>query len=316
MLSDLFGPKERTIHRWYQMFVQTGNIEPKAMPKRTSRWPEYVVNGVKKYIKEHPTFFLEELQSFIEEHWPEIENVSIPTICRALHFDMGLTRKVLTKAARECVPSEVANFRVKLATIYSYPEQMVFIDETSKDGRDAYRKYAWGPKGQKVPVKLPFARGKRLSILAALDHKGFLAWETTPGTFSRHEFHYAFANKILPTINPWPLPRSIIVMDNAKIHLYSGLEDMVHKAGAILMFLPPYSPELNPIEMSFGQLKKWIQRHANLVFPSNPEGVLDVAMQVCHAEASAKDAMGFFGHCGYGFGSLCDDVFNRFQGLQ
>jgi len=75
-----------------------------------------------------------------------------------LNFDLKLRRKKLTKAAREAVPEEIRNYYEKLKPIYSYPEQLVFIDETSKDGRDAFRRYARSRKGTKATVRLPFSR--------------------------------------------------------------------------------------------------------------------------------------------------------------
>ncbi|OWY99745.1 Transposase [Phytophthora megakarya] len=117
-----------------------GVVEDSNQAARSSRWPCDVVERVRKYVEDHPTFYLEELQAFMKESFPEMKNVSLSTICRALHFDMNLSRKVLTKAARESVPHEVQAYKVKLEAIYSYPEQLLFIDETAKDGRHAYRR--------------------------------------------------------------------------------------------------------------------------------------------------------------------------------
>lgn len=103
---------------------------------------------------------------------------------------------------------------------------------------------------------------------------------------------------VIPLLNPWPLPKSIVILDNAKIHMYRELEAAIHQTGARLLFLPPYCPELNPIEVCFGSLKKWIQKHANLVFPLYPDAVLDVAMRSCVNGISAG-ALGVYGHCGY-----------------
>jgi hypothetical protein len=204
------------------------------------------------------------------------------------------------------------NYKAKLAAIYSYPEQVIFLDETSKDGRHAYRRYGWSERNPKCVVKLPFSRGKRRSILAALDHRGFSSWATTDGTFTRTSFHHAFVAHVIPLLNPWPLPRSIVILDNAKIHLYQELEAAIHQVGARLLFLPPYCPELNPIELCFGSLKKWIQKYANLVFPLYPDIVLEVGMRQClkqHADQSVVPA--FYGHCGYSIGGLKDLPFDH-----
>ena len=92
-------------------------------------------------------------------------------------------------------------------------------------------------------------------------------------------------------------------MDNAKIHMFKELEDACHQCGARLIYLPPYSPELNPIEVCFGQLKRWIQKNANLVFPLYPEMVLDVAMRACTKDIK-QGTLELYSHCVYDDGLL------------
>ena len=167
---------------------------------------------------------------------------------------------MLSKRAREAIPQELEDFRNRLTPFVSFPEHLVFIDETSKDGRDAYRKRAWSRRGTAAIVDVPFRRGKRVSILASMTVNGFGGFGVTDGTFTRRSFHDTFAEKILPMLNPWPLPNSIVIMDNAKIHMYQGIAELIHSRGAILFYLPPYSPLINPIELGFGLLKKWIQK--------------------------------------------------------
>lgn len=156
---------------------------------------------------------------------------------------------------------------------------------------------------------MPFRRGTRLSILAALDVQGVFAWKWTEGTFTREKFHEAFVEHIIPTLNPWPLPRSIVVMDNAKIHAYPELQEAIHQCGARLIFLPLYWPQLNPIEPCFGLLKRWLQRRANLVFPLYPDQVLDIAMRAC-TRLEDKGCFGTFRHCGYMATGIRDQVFD------
>lgn len=107
-ISDVLGPRPRTIKRWYQLFLDKGVVHEDAPRARTARWPPAVLAEVKHYVKAHPTFYLEELQDHLLQRFPLLHNVSLSTICRALHFDLNLSRKVLTRAARECVPQEVS----------------------------------------------------------------------------------------------------------------------------------------------------------------------------------------------------------------
>jgi hypothetical protein len=68
---------------------------------------------------------------------------------------------------------------------------------------------------------------------------GFISYGQTTGTFTRKSFHDTFAEKIAPYLNPWPLPRSIVILDNAKIHMYEELQELVHSTGALLFFSSP-----------------------------------------------------------------------------
>jgi len=92
-----------------------------------------------------------------------------------------------------------------------------------------------------------------------MDYNGFVAWTDTPNTFTRQTFHLAFVEIILPHLNAWPGRNSIVIIDNAQIHMYKQLEEAIQSRGAILCHLPPYSPWLNSIETGFGSVKKWIQ---------------------------------------------------------
>lgn len=309
-VSELLGPRPRTVRRWYALFLRDGVVSVHRERTLCARWPQPVLQATEDYVKAHPTFYIEELKDHISARFPDISNLSTATICRVLNFDLNLSRKVLIKAAREAQPAEIRNFQQKLLPLYSLAHQLVFIDETSKDGRHAYRRYAWSKRNTSAVVNLPFARGKRVSVMAALDVDGFFAWEATEGTFTRSKFHQAFIQNVIPRLNPWPLPRSIVVLDNAKIHAYPELEAAIHQCGARLIFLPPYCPQLNPIEVCFGLLKRWIQKHANLVFPLYPELVLDLAMRHCtRQQPTSCSAM--FGHCGYTENGLRSEVFEK-----
>jgi hypothetical protein len=222
-----------------------------------------------------------------------------------MRHDLNMTRKKLQKRARESKPQEIAEFKYRLNPFYHYKEQRVFVDEVSKDGRAALRQYAWSTRGTPAVVSLPFSRGIRISALAAFNSKGFLSWKCTRGTFTRHLFHDAFVKNILPCLNPYPFPNSIIILDNARIHMYRELEEAIATRGALLFFLPPYSPQLNPIEVGFSLVKRWIEKNAHLAFHETPELVLEIAFRKCACKAQA--ALNLFSHCGYSDNGVLED---------
>ena len=294
IVSTLMGPSIRTLKRWLLEFETTGNLsgsgwKPKPYPPDKLEW-------FKQYIDSNPCFYLEEIQeSYVTQF---TQTISQSTICRIIRRDLKYTRKKLTRQAREALPIELDAYYDRLKPFYQYPEQIIFADETSKDQRSAIRNYAWSRVGTRALVSLPASRGTRVSCFAAFTTEGFLSWTCTEGTFDRHEFHRAFMNTIYPYLNPWPLPRSILILDNAKIHMYPELEKLVNEKGAILIYLPPYSPQLNPIENAFALLKAWIQKHANLTFGLQPQYIISIALKEC-TKGTSNCAKNLFHHAGY-----------------
>ena len=132
-LSGIFGPNPRSIHRWYRKFLKTGTVRDNLPVLRQSRWPREVIAEVEKYVKAHPTFYIEELKDHLRSQYPRLRNTSDSTICRVLNFDLQLSRKTNKSCKRICSRRNL-DFKKKLRPICSYPEQLVFVDETSKDG--------------------------------------------------------------------------------------------------------------------------------------------------------------------------------------
>ena len=88
---------------------------------------------------------------------------------------------MLEKRAREAADFELHDYYRRLGPFYFHPEQLVFVDETSKNGRDSIRKYAWSKRNTKAVVVLPFSRGQRVSALASFSTAGFLSWDYVDG---------------------------------------------------------------------------------------------------------------------------------------
>lgn len=80
--------------------------------------------------------------------------------------------------------------------------------------------------------------------------------------------------------------------------MYRELERLIHDSGALLFFLPPYSPQLNPIEVAFGLLKRWLKKHAALAFRFDAVKTLGVAMVKCLEDTSGTGVR-LYSHCGY-----------------
>lgn len=305
VVAEMLQVSIRSIKRWYSYFEATGSVQPRRRRTRVFPWPDEVLSHVSTYIRDNPCFYLDELQEEMKNGFPEVTNISIATICRTLRHKLGLTRKVLEKRAIEARPEEIQDFAERLGPFYTSADQLVFVDETAKDSRGTQRRYAWSARGTPAVTSVPFNRGKRVSALCALDINGFISWEITEGTFNRMAFHEAMIKNVLPFLNPYPLSRSILILDNARIHLYQELLDAVEQTGALIFFLPPYSPQLNPIELAFAEVKNYLQRHASLAFKDQPKDVFHRCLTLLSRNQSMRNT---YSHCGYAEKSLSIEV--------
>ncbi|MCP4355137.1 MAG: IS630 family transposase [Proteobacteria bacterium] len=132
-------------------------------------------------------------------------------------------------------------------------EDLVYLDESGFNGKENFRYRCWSAIGQKIIDKIRGKRLKRESILVGLKNKKLIAPFIFDGTCDTDLFNYYLANELLPELPE----KQVIIMDNARIHKSEKTKELIEDAGHVLLFLPPYSPDLNPIEKRFGSLKKF-----------------------------------------------------------
>ena len=102
-------------------------------------------------------------------------------------------------------------------------------------------------------------------------------------------------------MNEWPLPNSVLVIDNASIHKVEGIREMVEERGARLLYLPAYSPDFNPIELAFSSIKAWLRANrarVNQDLELDEDGIYKLFWDAVHS-VSVEDVKGWYTHCGY-----------------
>ena len=134
-------------------------------------------------------------------------------------------------------------------------DQVVAIDESAANERTAERRRGWALSGRECVGPYHTQRTPRWSVLPAMDVNGYFAWEILDGGYTQELFESFIVNQVLPQCNPWPGPRSVLVMDNASIHNIPRITAICEAQGVIVLQLPPYSPDYNPIKQSFQVLK-------------------------------------------------------------
>ena len=136
------------------------------------------------------------------------------------------------------------------------PEKIAYVDESGID-ECLHREYGYAPRGEKVMESIPGRKFQRTNIIAAQMGDQIIAPMQYNGTTDAPLFEFWFEQWLLPY-----LPEdTVIVMDNASFHSKEHLNLIAEKYHRKIIFLPPYSPELNPIENFWHTLKHWLRMH-------------------------------------------------------
>ena len=169
------------------------------------------------------------------------------------------------------------------------PSRLVFIDETwTKTNMAALR--GWAPRGQRLPAAAPFGHWNTMTFLAALRRDRIEAPWLLDGPINGERFLIYIERVLVPTLAAGDL----VIMDNLGSHKAKAVRNAIRRAGARLLFLPKYSPDLNPIEQFFAKLKHHLRRDQ----PRSRD-------TVCQAIAAALDTVSpsecsnYFTHAGY-----------------
>ena len=129
------------------------------------------------------------------------------------------------------------------------PHMLVFVDETGSDRRDALRRYGYGIRGKPPRSCKLLVRGERISVISAMNENGIAALKIVRGTVDGDKFLEFIERELLPTLMPFDgiNPNSVVILDNCAVHHVEGVASMITEVGALVHFLPPYSPDYNPL---------------------------------------------------------------------
>lgn len=137
------------------------------------------------------------------------------------------------------------------------PRRFVFIDECGVVTNMA-RRTGRAPRGERLVASIPHGHWKNLTFTAALRCDGITAPMVHDGAMNGRTFRTYVRELLIPTLQPG----DIVVADNLKAHKAPGVQKMIEEAGAEIWYLPPYSPDLNPIEHAFAKLKALLRKAA------------------------------------------------------
>jgi transposase len=169
------------------------------------------------------------------------------------------------------------------------PERLVFIDETWASTKMA-RTHGRAPKGRRLRMSVPHGHWKTTTFVAGIRTSGLIAPFVLDGPINRDAFEVYVDKVLVPDLKPG----DVVIMDNLSSHKGPRVREMIEAEGAGLLYLPPYSPDFNPIEKAFSKLKALLRKAAERTV----EGLWTTIGQLLDA-FTPTDCANYFAACGY-----------------
>lgn len=169
------------------------------------------------------------------------------------------------------------------------PRRLVFLDETAANTKMS-RRYGRARRGKRVVGHVPHGHWKTVTFLAALRHNGLTAPLVVDGPINGDVFLAYVQQHLAPTLKAG----DIVIMDNLAAHKRAGVREAIEAVGAKLVYLPPYSPDFNPIELVFAKLKSLLRSLEKRTIPE-----LENTLGLLIDHFSPGECTNYFKHCGY-----------------
>ena len=165
----------------------------------------------------------------------------------------------------------------------------IFVDEMGSN-LAMTRRYGRAAPGERVVEAVPGDRGGNVSTIGALDLTGIRTGLSVPGAIDGDTMVFFVEELLAPTLKRG----EVVLLDNCPIHKQDEIEELIEARGAGVVFLPTYSPDLNPIELCWSKVKTRLRA----LKPRTPETLLDALVEA-FATVTVHDIRGWFEHCGY-----------------
>jgi len=169
------------------------------------------------------------------------------------------------------------------------PRRLVFVDECGTHTSLA-PVYGYSPKGERLRLRVPRNRGKNTTLLASISVEGMGPSLAVKGSTTAEVFEAYLEHVLLPELEEG----QVVLMDNLPAHKPKRVRELIEQRGCELVYLPSYSPDLNPIEEAFSKIKEILRRAA-----ARTREALVEAMGEALSAVSSRDAWSFFKHAGY-----------------
>jgi transposase len=155
---------------------------------------------------------------------------------------------------------------------------------------DMVRRYGRAPKGERIVEKVPRNTPANLSVACAVAPEGVIAAMDVPGAIDGQAFELFLERCLVPKLRPG----DIVLMDNLSTHEMARVPELIESAGALMMYLPPHSPDFNPIEQCISKIKEFLRSVA-----ARTRSKLRRALTKAINSVTPTDVKGWFEYAGY-----------------
>ncbi|UPT87849.1 IS630 family transposase [Bradyrhizobium barranii subsp. apii] len=259
--AERFGVSAASAIRWRARLKKVGDIVPKRQGgDRKSQRIEAHSQLILEAVTARPDITLAELRELLKRHGI---STGIASLWRFFQR-RKITLKKKTAHAAEQRRGDINAAREEWfeGQIDLDPERLVFIDETSANTKMA-RRYGRSPRGERCRAAIPHGHWKTTTFTAGLRSDGLIAPLVLDGPMDGDAFLAYVEQLLAPSLRPG----DTVIMDNLPAHKVHGVREAIQAVGASLLYLPPYSPDFNPIEMAFSKLKALLRTAAARTMP-------------------------------------------------
>lgn len=232
----------------------TGSVKKRPYPKDKSfrKITPPVQLLIFHLVIEKPGILLKEIQQEVLQTL--LVDVCESAIFRFLH-NSGFTHQKLKIVATQ-QDEFCRHLFISDMSVYD-KDTLIFLDETGADRRNCIRKYGYSIRGRPLKTHRLLVRGERVSAIACISTAGLLDVMTVKGTTDSDTFYCFVQTHLIPHLMPFngSNPHSVVIMDNCSIHHTDNIVKSIQEVGALVHFLPPYSPDFQPIEETFSKVK-------------------------------------------------------------
>ena len=290
VIASNLNVDKTTVLRTIQLFHNTGKVSKKTHPSdvNTVLTPAAQLS-ILNLVVLNPGIYLREIQAVLCDML--MMYISLSSICKFLHKSGFTCQKLRCVALQQDILLR-EQFAIDVS-LYS-PDMFVFIDETGADRRNTLRKYGYSLRGKPATKEALFVRGERVSAIACITTNGLLDVKTHKETSNGDIFYDFIHTHLIPHLCPFDghSSRSVVVLDNCSIHHWTEVIASLRDIGVMVHFLPPYSPDLNPIEEAFSKVKTEL-RSIEAQFIDIETALLD-----SFATITEQDCRGWISHSG------------------